>query len=254
MQLKSLPDILSHRYLILAGAALCLMIPPLYNSYPMVTSDSGAYINNAWIIHIPQDRPIGYSIFIRLASLSGISLWGVVIAQSLLLAFFLQYITRYLLGYHYHHFIFIAISLLTGVATSAGWFSGQIMPDIFTPLLLLSMCILFFIPIQKKVWLWTLYIFILGCILLHNSNLLITLLLSLLVILYAFVLKRKELYRPATALIMISITGWITLSLLVAIAGRGFRPSSATHIFIMSRMVENGILDAYLDENCDTEH
>lgn len=254
LQLKVYPNIQLTNILVLLGAAFCLMIPALYNSYPLVTSDSGAYINNGWIIHIPQDRPLGYSLLIRLASLSGISLWGVVIVQSLLVAFFLQLITRYLLGINYHHFLFLGISLLLGVATSAGWFAGQIMPDIFTALLLLSFCVLFFIPIRKTWWLWALYIFIWGCILLHNSNLLITLVLGASILLFAFITKRKDLNRPSTVLIVISVAGWITLSTLVAISGRGFRPSSATHVFIMSRMVENGILDAYLNERCATEN
>ena len=173
------------------------MIPALYNSYPMVTSDSGAYINNAWIIHVPEDRPIGYSIFIRLMSLSGVSLWGVVIVQSLIVSFFLQLITRHLLGAKYHHFLFLGISLLLGVASTAGWFAGQVMPDIFTALLLLSLCVLFFIPLKKNWHVWILYIFILVCILLHNSNLLITLSLGLALLGYALYIKRKEFYRPA---------------------------------------------------------
>ncbi len=233
---------------------LCLLIPALYNGYPLMTSDSGAYINNGWIIQIPQDRPIGYSIFIRLSSLGGMTLWGVVIAQALLLAFFMRFMTRQLLGDKYRSELFLGIALLVGGATSAGWFCGQIMPDIFTAILLFALWILFCIPLQKKEWRWALYALLLACNLFHNSNLLVTLSIGLIILLYARLGKKVKLYRPVATLLIIGATGWILLSSMTAIAGRGFRPSSSAHVFIMSRMVENGILEKYLNRYCEKEN
>lgn len=238
---------------ILAAGSLFLMIPALYNSYPLVTSDSGAYINNGWVIHMPHDRPIGYSLFIRISSLNSLTLWGVVIFQAVIGALLMQLIMRSVLGIRYHDFHFLGIALLTGVATSAGWFAGQIMPDIFTAYLLLALCILFFIPVVRKGWRWGLYLFIALCAFVHTSNLLISLLLGAVLFVYALIRKRSDLFRPASILLIISIVGWVVVSSMHAIAGRGFRLSSASHVFIMSRMVENGILDSYLHKYCDTE-
>lgn len=226
----------------------------MYNSYPLVTSDSGAYINNGWMIHMPYDRPIGYSLFIRIASLNSLTLWGVVFFQSLAGAFLLQTIMRFILGMRYHDLLFLAITFLTGIATSAGWFSGQIMPDIFTAYLLLAFCILFFMPVVSKTGRWLLYLFIALCVFVHTSNLLICVLLGSFVFIYSWIWKKRDLFRPASIVLIISIACWILLSSMHALAGRGFRLSSASHVFIMSRMVENGILDSYLHKYCDTEN
>src|SRR3954469_25639022 len=77
--------------------ALFLAIPALYNSYPLVTSDSGAYIENGYKLQVPLDRPLAYSIFIRIASL-GITTWGIVLVQALILSLLLLVITRHLLA------------------------------------------------------------------------------------------------------------------------------------------------------------
>ena len=232
--------------------AFCLAIPALYNSYPLLTSDSGAYIGNGYDLQVPLDRPISYSVFVRLSSM-GVSLWGVVAVQVLVLSLLMLVIARHFLGPAYRRSSFSAIMLLIGVATSCGWFAGQIMPDIFTAILLLVCIILAVIPLSRITSV-VLYILMLGCILMHNSNLLISLLLG--IILFVYCLWKKErtaMRRTAVALVITSVIGWLSLSAMTAIAGRGFRPSVASHVFLMSRMVENGIMDDFLDDYCPTD-
>lgn len=231
--------------------AFCLAIPALYNSFPLVTSDSGAYISNAYLLQVPLDRPLGYSIFIRIVT-TGTSLWSVVLAQTLLVSVLLLLIARHALGAAYHRNIFTAMMLLTGVATSAGWFAGQIMPDIFTAILLLAICILCAVNVSSRAR-WGLYLLLLICILTHNSNLLIALAMGLVILIIAVRKKDALLRRVGVALLTASVSGWITLSSLNAAAGHGFRPSAASHVFIMCRMVEDGIMDAFLHDQCPTE-
>lgn len=65
----------------LVGAIL-LMIPAFINGYPIVYSDTGTYLASAFLLETPFDRPITYGLFIRLASVNGMSLWGVIFLQS----------------------------------------------------------------------------------------------------------------------------------------------------------------------------
>jgi hypothetical protein len=162
-------------------------------------------------------------------------------------------IARHFLGSAYRRSSFAAIMLLIGAATSCGWFAGQIMPDIFTAILLLICIILLAIPLSRTAS-WALYMLMLCCILMHNSNLLISLLLGIILFIYCLWKKeRAAMRRTAIALVTSSVIGWLSLSAMTAIAGRGFRPSVASHVFLMSRMVENGIMDDFLDDYCPTD-
>jgi len=61
------------------------------------------------------------------------------------------------------------------------------------------------------------------------------------------------LRRTGIVLLAVAAISWISLSSMNAIAGRGFRPSAGSHVFIMSRMVENGIMDNFLDDYCPAD-
>ena len=67
---------------------LALLAIALWNGYPLVYSDTGTYIYSAADLFVPDDRPVGYGLWIRLTS--GMkSLWFTVIIQNLLTAWVL---------------------------------------------------------------------------------------------------------------------------------------------------------------------
>ena len=85
---------------ILLGA-LCFMLDAFYNGFPIVYSDTSTYIASGLEFETPFDRPITYGLFIALFSLHGSSLWLVVFAQAIILAYL----------------IFLLVSLVTGKKT-----------------------------------------------------------------------------------------------------------------------------------------
>jgi 4-amino-4-deoxy-L-arabinose transferase-like glycosyltransferase len=176
----------------------------------------------------------------------------VIAVQVLVVSLLLLVIARHFLGPAYRLRTFAAAMLLTGIATSGGWFASQVMPDIFTAVLILASLILSLVPLPR-LWRWALYITVLGCILMHNSNLLIALLTGITIFIYSWRKRRELLRRTALALLAASAIGWVTLSSMNAIAERGFRPSAASHVFLMSRMVESGMMDEFLDDYCPTD-
>ena len=50
-------------------SAFILIIPAFYNGFPLVYSDTGAYISSGMELIFPIDRPITYGLFMRLCSL-----------------------------------------------------------------------------------------------------------------------------------------------------------------------------------------
>ncbi len=228
--------------------ALCLMIPALYNGFPLLTPDSSAYISNAFSLYVPLDRPLTYSLFLRITTM-GVSLWGVVAAQALILSGLLLLLAQRLLAGVYRRRAFAGLMLLLGTATSAGWFAGQIMPDVFTAMLLLSLLLLCMPPLNA--WLrWMLYALMLLCVTVHNSNLLIALLTGIVLLAQGWQRRDAARRRVGVALLGISAAGWVSLSAMNYEAGHGFRPSAASHVFLMSRMSESGLMDDFLNDYC----
>lgn len=226
-----------------------LLIPAFYNGFPLVTSDSGAYIENAFKLYMPNDRSPGYSFFLRVSSL-GISLWFTVVVQAIITGHLMDVVLRHFLGPYYSLRLVILTGLLTGVCTSSGWMCGQLMPDIFTAILALTLITIFFIPADKKWEVPARYVLVFFCLLIHNSHILIAFCFGALLFLYAWRQKRPIARRRALAVTGIAVGAWLTLASLYAGAGRGFTASPSAPVFMMSRMAENGILDKYLAENC----
>jgi hypothetical protein len=109
----------------------------IMNGYPLVFSDSGTYLRSAIELQYPGDKPVFYSIFIALLHLK-MSLWPIVIGQSLMTAYIIDICLATIDAQcRYWHRIILVIAL--GALTGLPWFTGQIMPDLFAPLMVLAL-------------------------------------------------------------------------------------------------------------------
>jgi len=77
--------------------SLVLLYGGLYNGFPLVTYDTGTYLGSGMSGVVPDDRPITYGLFTRLAGLN-FSLWFVIFFQCLVLA---ELLLRYLAVAHF---------------------------------------------------------------------------------------------------------------------------------------------------------
>ena len=90
----SRPRWLPTLFILLLGSLIAVSAG-VYNGFPLVTSDSGTYINSAINYTVPADRPIVYGLFIRVTSLN-FSLWLVIFFQGLLLTWLLlRYVSAF---------------------------------------------------------------------------------------------------------------------------------------------------------------
>ena len=126
---------------ILAGAAL-LGWPALLNGYPILFSDTGAFLAQTDGPSMIWDKPFVYGPFMALFHWR-LSLWGPMLAVLLGLSHLLWRTQRAVLGAvtPRRH-----LALCAGLATltSAPWFATFLMPDIFAPALVLSLYLLAF--------------------------------------------------------------------------------------------------------------
>lgn len=221
---------------------LLLLLPAIYNGYPFVYNDDATYLSSGFELETPFDRPITYGLFLRLSSLNGFSLWPAIVIQALILSWLVHMITcRY---FKVSGVAFIGLIGFLTAFTSAGWVASQLMPDIFTAILLLSL-ILLALDAAKGAHRVGLYmVFFLACCM-HLSHLTYAGCLLVLLLAGHRIARSQGRTGPRTRpiLIMLLLTGLSILTM-------GSALSKSRSIFFMGAMVEHGILKAYLDAHC----
>ncbi|HBK04543.1 MAG TPA: hypothetical protein DDZ81_01630 [Acetobacteraceae bacterium] len=130
--------------LIVPAAAALLLWPALWNGYPIVFADTGTYLSQAIHLYAGWDRPVFYSLFMLPLHWT-VTLWPVVFAQALLTARVLWVVCRTLVPVM-PPLAFVAGIGLLAIGTWLPWIVSELMPDIFTPLLVLVVCLLARVP------------------------------------------------------------------------------------------------------------
>ena len=87
-------------------------------------------------------------------------------------------------------------------------------------------------------------------IIVHNSHFLIVAPFSLVLILWAVIKKNKTILKRSIVLLCLSALSWLLMCTVNAGNGYGFTYSRGSHVFMMGKFVEMGLLNTYLDENC----
>ncbi len=123
--------------LVILASTLLLLGAAIWNRFPLTFWDTRAYLVHSVTLAPRLDRVIGYSLFIRALSWTG-SLWSVVAVQSVLLAWLLWLVARLVLR-RPNPIRFTATVGLIAALTALPWIAGQLMPDVFTPILVLAL-------------------------------------------------------------------------------------------------------------------
>jgi drug/metabolite transporter superfamily protein YnfA len=130
---------------------LCILFltwPALWNRYPIVFSDTGTYLSQAVHHYLGWDRPLFYSVFIWPLHL-GLTTWPVVLVQSALTVLVLD-LTRRALGVS--RWWLPPLTAFLAVTTSLPWIVSELMPDLFTPLLILLLSLLIVSSLGFRLW------------------------------------------------------------------------------------------------------
>ena len=118
----------------------CLIWPALWNGYPIVFADTGTYLSQAMHGYLGWDRPVFYSFFIWPLHL-GLTTWPVIVVQSCLTVLVLDLTRR---AFDLAAWWLLALTVLLSLATWLPWTVSEVMPDLFTPLLVLLLSLLMF--------------------------------------------------------------------------------------------------------------
>jgi len=218
--------------------------------------DTGTYIKSGFLGETPLDRPIMYGLFIRHSSM-GFSLWFTIYAQAVLLAMTLYFFIKEIIKENkkFRFYYLLVIIFLTSFS-SIGWYASQIMPDIFTSILILSLIIL--VSNQKlstiKIILLS-SIFVFSCSM-HYSHLLIAIVACIILFflfLIAKIRKRNAIlsFERLSLISFLSVVAVFLILILNYTHKGGFRLSRGGQTFLMAHFIETGTIQEYLQENCD---
>ncbi len=260
IKLDKLKSRFSHFCAIVFSASLLCFIA-LYNTYPLTfNNDTGAYIEAGFYGTVSFDRPILYGLFIYYMSLKK-SLWLVVIAQSIIVSTIVYYYFKYTassLNFIPYFVGFIAVvSFFMAGSFEVSW----LMPDVFTPISILCVGLIFFVNNLKK----RDSFIISGIAILsngvHNSHFYICMCLTLLFLLGFIFRQLRRIFdfsgvkiRRIFFVLLLLICSNLMLSGIHYLYGGGFRASRGGSVFLMSNLVEMGIIDTYLAENCSAKN
>ena len=233
----------------MAILSLMFLSAAIWNGFPLIFYDTGAYIlEGLGHIFLVERAPV-YAELLFLAG-GNFSLWPVVTLQALMTSFIILEVGRAEVpGLTLRGLILIgaALTLLTGIA----WYAGQVEPDIFTPVVILGSWLLLFragrLSKARLYWITGLTGLAVAC---HPSHL------GLLggILICAALLRlgaRWRLPRPdmrrgllslATALGLIVVGNFV-------LTGSIFISKSGS-VFVFARLMQDGIVKRLLDDTC----
>lgn len=228
------------------GAAIVL-VPALINGYPFVYSDTGTYIESAFTGYVPFDRPYWYGPFVWAASLDGITLWGVAVAQALLCSAYMLRIGRLVVPARTERTFLIACAVLA-LGSGLGWYAARVIPDVFTGI---GMLATYSLLRGGSGWRRAIdALVILAACWMHTSNLLILPISGALLLFMGRRDRPAALRQGAMWLAASTTVSWGGLALANKVVDGEAYVSRGSHVFLMGRMLDTGMLKPYLDEHC----
>ncbi|MCW8307587.1 hypothetical protein AruPA_11105 [Acidiphilium sp. PA] len=233
----------------LLGAATLLMLwPALYNGFPLIFSDTGTYISQMMEHHLGWDRPPYYSMLL-LALDWGHNLWLPTIAQCAVTAWMIRRTQRMVApraGLGAGALLLAPLVLLTALP----WTAAQIMPDIFTPLMVLAFAILVLDDRMRRRERRSLALLITLAIMVHLSNLPIYAGLCLCVLVLRLRARPRPDWKHLLPPLAIGVTALIAVNL---IASGTPSPSPYGDTFVLARLLSDGPARATLARDCPTQ-
>ena len=218
----------------IALAATLLLWPALWNGYPLVFSDTGTYLSQAIEHYLGWDRPIFYSLFLLPLHLT-LTTWPAIAVQALLVAHVVHLTRRTLLPDASVWWLLPLVGAIS-VTTSLPWFASQLMPDVFTGVLVLVLALLMFaterLSPRERIWLMALAAFMIAA---HQSHVLLA---SLLL---AVLLPLRGL-AGATALRSVAPLALAMVALISVNLFAFGRPSLSPYgnVFLLTRVIYDG--------------
>lgn len=238
------------RLAMLVASLAVLLAPALWNGHALIFYDTGGYIEAAREMRLVPGRSLFYGLFLHITSLHWTSMWGPVLLQVALSLWLIHLLWRC------HRLpsgpaLLLLVTTLMASTTSLAWYAGQLMPDIFVPLVVLALWLLSAHGPALSRWekLGLAALVLLG-LLAHMSCLalalgLVAVLLGQWLFFSGWPLRLR--IRLPTMLVVVVLALMPALHSLLTGRG-GFTPGGSA--FLFGRLVQDGVAKRWLMEHC----
>lgn len=236
----------------LSLGALVLCWYGFFNRFPFLYSDTGAYMHAGFTGEVPRDRPIIYGLFMKHTSLED-TLWLTVFAQGLLVSMLIYLLVKYFSKKTNTVLVYFISVFFVSFLTPASQYICFLMPDIFSATLIMALGLFIFadsLTLRDKIF--TIFMIILS-IAMHNSNFMAAIA-ALMLLAFAKLITKKLIpanWKHLGIASVIVIAGIVAGSLTHYIYGRTFKLNQMPNVFFTARLVELGLVQDFLDNNCD---
>jgi hypothetical protein len=222
-----------------------LLLPAIWNRFPFIYYDTGAYLLEGLTGRFIPERAAVYSLFLRFAG-AGTSLWIIAVLQAAMSAFLLTQCARALAPRMRWPELLLIVAALV-IATGLPWYTGEIEPDCFTALLVLALYLLAFhasaLGLRRGIGAG-----VIGAlsVAVHPSHLALGGFLFLVLLLLRFSAFRPRILAPgltcaAGLVLVLAGNFYFTKQVFISRAGAPF---------VFARMLQDGIVMRLLDDTC----
>lgn len=194
-------------------------------------------------MEVPIDRPIAYSLFLRLSSFS-FSIWVALLIQVLMLSHILRLFLQEVVSLNKPGIALVSIASILSLSTALANVSNQIMPDIHAALLLLLILIHF--KAKTRLSFWITIVYLLLFIPFHNTNLLLFAGAWPLGFLF---FSPKSSRRIGTSAAVYAL-GLFSIPLVNYAIQKEFYYSKSSGLFLTSSLLEMDVAQDYLERHC----
>ncbi len=243
-----------YKYFFYAIATLTLLISAFINKYPIIfIGDSFAYfINGKLFQHLNNSHSFIYSLFVYYTCL-GSTFWGVVFVQSFIMAIVLFKTIDVFVGekvdFKFKLFIVFLLVLLTSITK----YTGKVLPDVFTGIIMLLFYIYIFDNklslVKRCIVLGSIFVLLLF----HYSFVFIFILFTSSLLLVLIFFKEKKLIKKAVISLLIAFSPTISMQLSHYLFFKKYYFNEGSHIYLTAKISDEGILKSYLEENCGSD-
>lgn len=236
-----------------AAAALCLLWPAVWNFYPIVFADTGTYLSQAIHGYAGWDRPVFYSLFM-LPLHAHITLWPVIVVQALIAVYVLRVVYQILLPDSLHVAILAPGVVALAIGTWLPFLVSELIPDLFTPLLVLSLTALTWAPdrlgLRRR---WVLAALATFMIAAQQSSVPLAVALVCILAPLSLWVRRLRLADLRHGL-MVPVLAMVVMSGVNFAAHHSISVSPYGSVFYLARLIADGPAVAELRRDCPVQH
>jgi hypothetical protein len=236
----------------IAGSVALMLLPAVWNGYPFMFYDSGAFIELAVQGGFKPERSAFYGMFLS-AFWPRFSLWPAMVAQVSMTVLVMAVFARALVpGLSPLRFFALIVLLILG--TGLPWFAAEVLPDILAPLLVLCLYLLGF---HGRVLDWPRKVALIAVAVLgvtsHASHLGLAAGLVIVIGLMQLATRRLRLRSVGPRMALPAFV--VALSLIAMVVSNFARTgdifiSRSGPAFMLGRLVQDGIVKRLLDDTC----